>query len=210
MHLRFNSKLVRLKVWNPLKKPRTLKRFQFQTGAIKSWVPSRYASHMDSFNSKLVRLKASAGFSVTGAGVSFQFQTGAIKRFEVYPGVGFGAGFQFQTGAIKSSVAITALTEITGFNSKLVRLKGRPSKSPQSHCWWFQFQTGAIKRYIPDGGSPCRHGFNSKLVRLKVWIQSASSDFQKCFNSKLVRLKDANLRRVWCCLSYVSIPNWCD
>ena len=79
--LRFNSKLVRLKVAYHLTREHYGRVFQFQTGAIKS-------------------CNACPICSCTLC--LFQFQTGAIKRFVVYR-IGIkGEPFQFQTGAIKS------------------------------------------------------------------------------------------------------------
>ena len=123
---RFNSKLVRLKVQNK-RRQSTERKFQFQTGAIKSVVvfgvlvfvflgfnsklvrlkgsahlnPARAFLHR--FNSKLVRLKVQTASSNLDTSFSFQFQTGAIKsRHLIMYYALLSEKFQFQTGAIKS------------------------------------------------------------------------------------------------------------
>ena len=55
--------------------------------------------------------------------VEFQFQTGAIKSPAVLGAFDDVFAFQFQTGAIKSQVLSSLVINLTGFNSKLVRLK---------------------------------------------------------------------------------------
>ena len=80
----------------------------------------------------------------------------------------FCGGFQFQTGSIKSVANTAAVKALTGFNSKLVRLKAPSNPFP-------------ILNNI--------RCFNSKLVRLKECSQFQCKWFSTCFNSKLVRLK---------------------
>ena len=77
----FNSKVVRLKAEYVVDAVKGQFPFQFQSGAIKSYV----------------------GYAIIPAANLFQFQSGAIKSvlqgaFSVFLG-----GFQFQSGAIKSS-----------------------------------------------------------------------------------------------------------
>ena len=125
--IRFNSKLVRLKASSALAgrtlprtfqfqtgaikrkreptKPRSGTAFQFQTGAIKSTHKANTRQAKKSFNSKLVRLKA------------WRRRLGACAF----------CPFQFQTGAIKSGRCVSvSFARRRCFNSKLVRLKGRP------------------------------------------------------------------------------------
>ena len=54
--------------------------FQFQTGAIKSWLMRVSRISAISFNSKLVRLKGDSLMDTIRLEMQFQFQTGAIKR----------------------------------------------------------------------------------------------------------------------------------
>ena len=61
-----------------------------------------------------------------------------------------------------------SLPRLQGFNSKLVRLKGRQPRIYHLQWYSFQFQTGAIKRLRNcKAVHTTRTGFNSKLVRLK-------------------------------------------
>ena len=99
--------------------------FQFQTGSIKR----QRSPHARNRRSQ------------------FQFQTGSIKSTYAHLGKITKNLFQFQTGSIKSTASPVSGSEtITGFNSKLVRLK---------------VHLVILGEY--DG--VC---FNSKLVRLKV------------------------------------------
>ena len=106
------------------------------------------AMAMASFNSKLVRLKVPSTVA-------------SSNRTSL---------FQFQTGSIKSNAANTLFEGWTGFNSKLVRLKGCVNVLVVSvNEDKFQFQTGSIKRILVwTAFSCCVSRFNSKLVRLKV------------------------------------------
>ena len=99
---RFNSKLVRLKVFTSSMLTGPTKPFQFQTGAIKSQTP---------------------WWRSWRPYILFQFQTGAIKSCWVHTALYYWGLFQFQTGAIKSACEKDFQTEGTSFNSKLVRLK---------------------------------------------------------------------------------------
>ena len=100
----FNSKLVRLKDSLDNSPACYIRRFQFQTGAIKSVAVSlsvsiekicfnsklvrlkgfdrlrSFRNRSARFNSKLVRLKGGAGALGRRVPCKFQFQTGAIKR----------------------------------------------------------------------------------------------------------------------------------
>ena len=78
--------------------------------------------------------------------------------------------FQFQTGSIKSNLfEIVDSDQDAGFNSKLVRLKGKLLIRVRKLTRKFQFQTGSIKSIASSEPKLCdRSGFNSKLVRLKV------------------------------------------
>ena len=144
--LSFNSKLVRLKVWQKRKnrigrgfnsKLVRLKvgtgfaswcwcrdRFQFQTGAIKRKQPRGCQTPLQAgFNSKLVRLK---GFgSVTASSVILCFNSKLVR--------------------LKGPFLSECAEQVLRFNSKLVRLKGRRSQSRRFQKSGFQFQTGAIK-----------------------------------------------------------------
>ena len=98
----FNSKLVRLKVQAHIIRY-AKKRFQFQTGSIKSATHHLFP----------VREKA------------FQFQTGSIKRqlTQVRP-VEWCDCFNSKLVRLKALPCIPLMTEtLSGFNSKLVRLK---------------------------------------------------------------------------------------
>ncbi len=77
--------------------------FQFQNGAIKSFLISQFGKLLFvCFNSKMVRLKAEFTQYLHDKNISFQFQNGAIK-----------------------SHAVSLVSRpINGFNSKMVRLKG--------------------------------------------------------------------------------------
>ena len=57
LRISFNSKLVRLKVWNEKEGDLFNKQFQFQTGSIKRYRRFRLYRLCLRFNSKLVRLK---------------------------------------------------------------------------------------------------------------------------------------------------------
>ena len=104
VHQRFNSKLVRLKVdaLDILLRKKLL--FQFQTGAIKSWVGLRSCRRsFGCFNSKLVRLKAHQ-------------RRGFKPRLQ----------FRFNSKLVRLKVAAAGLLSVRSilrFNSKLVRLK---------------------------------------------------------------------------------------
>ena len=167
-YLSFNSKLVRLKgtlsdVYIP-----NLKKFQFQTGAIKSldgggdtgcknhcfnsklvrlkvFMSSWVDGIRKRFNSKLVRLKVVRPFTVLARYDCFNSK---LVRLKVARGPGGDDGdeFQFQTGAIKRAAKARARLASTSFNSKLVRLKGCPTLKTPGFLLRFQFQTGAIKR----------------------------------------------------------------
>ena len=170
-----------------------VRRFQFQTGAIKSSQVrlSRWALRL-SFNSKLVRLKVTA-----------------LARISAW----FPNAFQFQTGAIKRpDESKSPRVPVASFNSKLVRLKGIVRLTCSSTTCWFQFQTGAIKRSLLPAVAPLSYPrFNSKLVRLKVvTVPTAVVHELKSFNSKLVRLKVIDDVVSQSARYSVSIPNWCD
>ena len=100
--MRFNSKLVRLKVTceTPFRLDSFL--FQFQTGSIKRAMDEKEYGCWLGFNSKLVRLKdVDIGNNDLATGL-FQFQTGSIKSaFDDKPSKQPVSEFQFQTGSIK-------------------------------------------------------------------------------------------------------------
>ena len=75
---RFNSKMVRLKVFRVVVKTKTMDLFQFQNGAIKSFGCLQGAKGKFCFNSKMVRLKVKTVLKVATF-QRFQFQNGAIK-----------------------------------------------------------------------------------------------------------------------------------
>ena len=152
-----------------------LSKFQFQTGAIKRLHHRYHKQHAKPrFNSKLVRLKGVYTHRLRLRGwLQFQFQTGAIKsrRNTFHRTLSM---FQFQTGAIKRAWPITSGDEEhCSFNSKLVRLKGKPAVwQSATRFGVFQFQTGAIKRQPRQACTLGKPGFNSKLVRLKApWLK---------------------------------------
>ena len=83
--IRFNSKLVRLKVPVAVVRPAFFLWFQFQTGAIKRCEGLlRRDLQIPGFNSKLVRLKGDCPTELKVTPV-FQFQTGAIKSRSPQP-----------------------------------------------------------------------------------------------------------------------------
>ena len=104
--------------------PKSVEKFLFQTGAIKSKCKIDAKRGGSSFYSKLVRLKAPAVIAVRKFVISFLFQTGAIKRSDgTLRRSAIQVMFLFQTGAIKSE-------------------NGEQSTKPNNT---FLFQTGAIK-----------------------------------------------------------------
>ena len=129
---------------------RLLPKFQFQTGAIKSFVPIDFSPYMICFNSKLVRLKASCALDLDATCVSFNSKLVRLKV--ACNAIALSSSmFQFQTGAIKRIRSSSSRIRCRSFNSKLVRLKVRFSIA-------FLYE---------------KECFNSKLVRLKVataWV----------------------------------------
>ena len=103
--------------------------FQFQTGAIKSGSAAALRRLTMCFNSKLVRLKVPTG----------------LATLSLSPAL-----FQFQTGAIKSPGRRVSAPRHRCFNSKLVRLKDLAQFGLGLTTLQFQFQTGAIKRPSVD------------------------------------------------------------
>ena len=103
--------------------------FQFQTGAIKRNNLLRgLQPRIFSFNSKLVRLKVLIYLTGQSQCRQFQFQTGAIKSIIFRLPLRGKKWFQFQTGAIKSECGGIIGGKVVGFNSKLVRLKGKSAR----------------------------------------------------------------------------------
>ena len=97
----FNTKKVRLKLYNPVYCDRVAGVFQYQKGAIKTKARKKSANFMLPFNTKKVRLKPD------------------ISALSV-----LASGFQYQKGAIKTSLAVvTDLSPAYPFNTKKVRLK---------------------------------------------------------------------------------------
>ena len=149
LQIRFDSKLVRLKVgWQIFK-----------------------GEAEKSFDSKLVRLKDHMPVTVL-FGDKFRFQTGSIKREIRWYKPTPGRWFRFQTGSIKSGSEHEAKWRevFTRFDSKLVRLKEGIAGCLRRPPVLFRFQTGSIKRdFEIDRRNLQLIGFDSKLVRLKAW-----------------------------------------
>ena len=97
----FNSKLVRLKDLRCGDVNRFAKKFQFQTGSIKSDVSSTEKIGALRFQFQTGSIKRLHGASLIQSDVEFQFQTGSIKRSS-HPIIQSSSFmFQFQTGSIK-------------------------------------------------------------------------------------------------------------
>ena len=146
----FNSKMVRLKAYYVTCSFLTLRKFQFQNGAVKSSMTAK----------KLLQM------------AKFQFQNGAVKSYALPHWIHLITMFQFQNGAVKSDTLVIIRASYCGFNSKMVRLKAEVRRN----LWLlkirfnstmvrlkagykemdidtvslFQFQNGAVKRYNSD------------------------------------------------------------
>ena len=122
--------------------------FQFQTGAIKSFLSAPAGIGILCFNSKLVRLKV-CGISPSAAQQKFQFQTGAIKRCRGGDSTGDDEiSFNSKLVRLKGLNLANYATGLPSFNSKLVRLKENIRLRDRRDFIRFQFQTGAIKRFM--------------------------------------------------------------
>ena len=120
---------------------------------------------------------------------------------------------------------------LSRFNSKMVRLKDRPSFCGTYRRVPFQFQNGAIKRRVFFYVLLSRIRFNSKMVRLKDgthWgIPQTEIEFQFQNGAIKRQLSDedggylemfqfqngaikSRRKSKTIHINYVSIPKWCD
>ena len=121
-----------------------------------------------SFNSMIVRLKAETLRPTTQYLAWFQFYDSPIKRQLFFASVVLRIEFQFYDSPIKSILcAISTCSGVAGFNSMIVRLKGKASAA----------------------ASLLASGFNSMIVRLKVKGRPLLCIIFFGFNSMIVRLK---------------------
>ena len=107
------------------------------------------------FNSKLVRLKATNQRHTRPLHKMFQFQTGSIKRIRDYRSSHSEYRFNSKLVRLEDDTS-RDLHPLTGFNSKLVRLKAAE----------------LVNVELNHEG----RGFNSKLVRLKVTINRSNEN----------------------------------
>ena len=162
------------------------------------------------FNSSMVRFCEDEPFTVKKSVFSFQFQYGAIlwSQAKVNAPVGtpfqfqYGAilcahkkgddvrwdAFQFQYGAILCWLNYTIDSEITDFNSSMVRFCGYW----QFRYWlcfrWFQFQYGAILCVTTHHQSANKQAnFNSSMVRFCELKNTNINLGVLDFNSSMVR-----------------------
>ena len=121
--INFNSKVVRLKDYLFRKSKRYFKKFQFQSGAVKSRFLDNKLGRTLYFNSKVVRLKERLGCKTIIPQLHFNSKVVRLK-----------VNRTFSTSKLNLY-----------FNSKVVRLKAKVSFG-YSEQFRFQFQSGAVKR----------------------------------------------------------------
>jgi len=139
--------------------------FQFQNGAIES----------------------NSLFAVNPRTTLFQFQNGAIERQRDVISRAVEQKFQFQNGAIERPRRTQSHRQKTGFNSKMVRLRGKV-QAEELRGQLFQFQNGAIESCF-----------------LALWRNFLFKfQFQNGAIERAIRaVKDNSV-------VMVSIPKWCD
>ena len=119
------------------------------------------------------------------------------------------SGFYSKLVRLKGATVDVELTGHIRFYSKLVRLKVKLFGEGKKDANQFLFQTGSIKSESLCISFALAARFYSKLVRLKARCLGHRGALLCCFYSKLVRLKGIT--------AYsnetgnkVSIPNWFD
>ena len=126
----------------------------------------------------------------------FQFHTGSIKRNRCRIKMMPPRGFNSILVRLKGKAGLASMMSNTScFNSILVRLKATLNAPTALEYAEFQFHTGSIKSQLGSLVHPSTHAcFNSILVRLKAMPVCRCSGHQVSFNSILVRLKENTLR----------------
>ncbi len=102
----------------------------------------------------------------------------------------FSSMFQFRNGSIKRAQRTGWNGLLTGFNSEMVRLKGRKGLRNLRRCIRFNSEMVRLKgnqKPLQKGISFC---FNSEMVRLKAVEAFIKENNLNCFNSEMVRLKE--------------------